>query len=118
MAMFVNTSLEIFRSSLSLESAYNQCSNSSCLPKLFDVRETCFMGIEESIHKGQIVQIIKNKWIFDSGCSRHLTGNPDILDDIIYKDGGLVNFGDNSKGYVIGIGKVGNSELLLLLMFC
>ena len=39
-----------------------------------------------------------------------MTGNPDILNDIIYKDGGLVNFGDNSKGYVIGIGKVGNSE--------
>ena len=39
-----------------------------------------------------------------------MTGNPDILNDIIYKDGGLVNLGDNSKGYVIDIGKVGNSE--------
>ena len=111
MAMFVNTSLEIFRSSLSLESAYNQYSNSSCLPRLFDVQESCFMGVEESIHNGQIVQIRKNKRILDSGCSRHMIGNPDILNDIIYKDGGLVNFGDNSKGYVIGIGKVGNSEI-------
>ena len=39
-----------------------------------------------------------------------MTGNPDILNDIIYKDGGLVNFGDKSKGYVIGIGNVGNFE--------
>ena len=52
----------------------------------------------------------KNEWILDSGCSRHMTGNPKMLKDIIYKDGGLVNFGDNSKGYVIDIGKVGNSE--------
>ena len=56
------------------------------------------------------MQIRKNKWILESGCSRHMTGNPNILTDIIYKDGGLVNFGVNSKGYVIGIGKVGNSE--------
>ena len=39
-----------------------------------------------------------------------MTGNPDILNGIIYKDGGLDNFGDNSKGYVIGIGKVGYSK--------
>jgi len=36
--------------------------------------------------------------------------NQDLLNDIIYKDGGLVNFGDNSKRYVIGIGNVGNSK--------
>ena len=79
MAIFVNTSLEIFRSSLSFESAYNQYSNSSCLPKLFDVQESCFMGVEESIHNGQIMQIKKNKWILDSGCSRHMTVNPAML---------------------------------------
>ena len=61
MAMFINTSLEIFKSQLFLESAYNQCSNSSFLPKLFDVQESCFMSVEESIHNGQIVQIRKNK---------------------------------------------------------
>ena len=110
MAMFVNTSLEIFRSSLSLESAYNQCSNSSSLPKLFDVQESCFMAVEDSIHNGQIVQIKKKKWILDYGSSRHMTGNPDMLNDKIYKDRWLVNFGDNSKGYVIGIDKVCNSE--------
>ena len=29
---------------------------------------------------------------------------------IIYEDGELVNFGDNSKGYVTSIGNVGNSK--------
>ena len=56
------------------------------------------------------MQIKKNKWILDSGCSRHMTGNLNMLNDIIYKDGGLVNFGDNSKGYVIDIDNVGNSK--------
>ena len=91
MAIFVNTNLEVFKPSLFLESAYNQYSNSSCLPRLFDVRESCFMGVEESIHNGQIVQIINKKWILDKGHYRHMTGNLDMLNDIIYKDGGLVN---------------------------
>ena len=113
MAIFeksVKTSLELFKSSLFHESAYECYSNSSCLPKFYNVQERCFMGIKESIHNGQSVQIKRNKWILDSGCSRHMTGNPNMLNNIIYKDEGLVNFGDNSKGYVIGIGNVGNSE--------
>src|SRR5574338_547207 len=113
MAIFeksVKTSLELFKSSLFHESAYECYSNSSCLPKFYNVRERCFMGIKESIHNGQSVQIKRNKWILDSGCSGHMTGNPDMLNNIIYKDGGLVNCGDNSKGYVISIGKVGNSK--------
>ena len=43
-----------------------------------------------------------------------MAGNPEILNDIIYQNGGLVNFGDNSKGYVIGIGNVGNSKTPLI----
>ena len=68
------------------------------------------MAIEDSIQNGQTIQIKRNKWILDSGCSRHMTGNPNMLNNVTYKEGGLVNFGDNSKGYVIGIGNVGNSE--------
>ena len=52
---FVNACLEIFISLLSLESAYNQYSNTSCLLRLFDVQESCFMGIEESIQNKQTV---------------------------------------------------------------
>ena len=79
MAIFVNTNLEVFKSSLFHESTYNQYSNSSYLPKLFDVQESCFMGVEESIHNGQIVQIRKNKWILDSGCSKHMKENEKML---------------------------------------
>ena len=89
MAIFeksVKTSLELFKSSLFDKSAYECYSNSSCLPKFYNVQERCFMGIEESIHNRQIVQIRKDKWILDSGCSRHITVNPDMLNDIIYKD--------------------------------
>ena len=37
------------------KSAYECYSNSSYLPKLYDMQEICFMGVEESIHSGQIV---------------------------------------------------------------
>ena len=70
----------------------------------------CYMAFEESTLNGKMVQINKNKWILDSGCSRHMTGDSEILNDINYEDGGLVNFGDNSNGYVIGIGNVDNSK--------
>ena len=106
---FSKNSSHMIKSFLSHKFTYDSYIESSNLQNLFTVQESCFMASNESIHNGQVVQIRKNKWILDSGCSRHMTGNPEILNDIIYKDGGLVNFGDNSKGYVIGIGNVGNS---------
>ena len=39
-----------------------------------------------------------------------MTGNPKLLNNLKYEDGGMVNFGDNSKGYIIGIGNVSSSE--------
>ena len=44
----------------------------------------------------------------DSGCSRHMTGDPNLFLSLERKDGGDVTFGDNAKGKVIGIGKVGS----------
>ena len=105
---FVHT--DFFKSLLLHKFAYSYYLKSSYLPILNSVqKETCFMAIRESTLDEQIVQIKKNKWILDSGCSRHMTGNSEMLNDITYKDGGLVIFGDNSKGYVIGIGNVGKS---------
>ena len=49
-----------------------------------------------------------NKWYMDSGCSRHMTGDPNLFLSLEKKEGGEVTFGDNVKGKVIGIGKVGN----------
>ncbi|KAG9442463.1 hypothetical protein H6P81_018317 [Aristolochia fimbriata] len=45
-------------------------------------------------------------WYFDSGCSRHMTGNAGNLTDIHREDGGQVTFGDGAKGAVIGRGRL------------
>nr|GMC63254.1 spindle assembly checkpoint component MAD1-like [Ipomoea batatas] len=43
-------------------------------------------------------------WYFDSGCSRHMTGNPNNLENIHYKSEGHVTFGDGEKGQIIASG--------------
>ena len=35
-----------------------------------------------------------------------MTGDEDMLTTITYKNGGTVTFGDNSKGFVIGLGDI------------
>ena len=48
------------------------------------------------------------KWFFDSGCSKHMTGDFTLLSNFVKKEGGKVTFGDNSKGNILGHGIVGN----------
>ncbi|XP_074318888.1 uncharacterized protein LOC141655722 [Silene latifolia] len=50
-----------------------------------------------------------SRWYLDSGCSRHMTGKRNQFLSLSAYDGGNVTFGDNKKGEVIGIGKVGKS---------
>ncbi|GJY19550.1 gag-pol polyprotein [Tanacetum coccineum] len=45
-----------------------------------------------------------DRGIFDSGCSRHITGNKDQLEDFEEFNGGSITFG-GSKGYISGKGK-------------
>ncbi|GJQ99442.1 putative ribonuclease H-like domain-containing protein [Tanacetum coccineum] len=54
---------------------------------------------------------MEDRGIFDSGCSWHMTGNKDHLDDFEECKGGSVTFG-GSKGYITGKGRirVGNLE--------
>ncbi|GJR94372.1 ribonuclease H-like domain-containing protein [Tanacetum coccineum] len=54
---------------------------------------------------------MEDRGIFDSGCSGHMTGNKDHLDDFEECKGGSVTFG-GSKGYITGKGRirVGNLE--------
>ncbi|GJT99554.1 putative ribonuclease H-like domain-containing protein [Tanacetum coccineum] len=54
---------------------------------------------------------MEDRGIFDSGCSAHMTGNKDHLDDFEECKGGSVTFG-GSKGYITGKGRirVGNLE--------
>ncbi|GJZ22166.1 putative ribonuclease H-like domain-containing protein, partial [Tanacetum coccineum] len=48
--------------------------------------------------RGNPQQALKNKGIFDSGCSRHMTGNKDFLTDYQDIDGGFVAFGGGTRG--------------------
>ncbi|GJR41628.1 putative ribonuclease H-like domain-containing protein [Tanacetum coccineum] len=53
---------------------------------------------------------IEDKGIFDSGCSGHMTGNKDHLDDFEECKGGSVTFG-GSKGYITGKGRIRHKVL-------
>ncbi|KAK1682427.1 hypothetical protein QYE76_043275 [Lolium multiflorum] len=56
------------------------------------------------------------KWVFDSGCSNHMTGGRGVLDQFIenINKKSSITFGDNSKGKVLGYGKVAISKDLCL----
>ena len=46
-------------------------------------------------------------WYVDSGCSRHMTGNKELLYEYEEKQGGgSVTFGDDRKGQIIGHGMI------------
>ncbi|GJR33705.1 retrovirus-related pol polyprotein from transposon TNT 1-94 [Tanacetum coccineum] len=47
--------------------------------------------------KGNLQQALKKKGIFDSGCSRHMTGNKDFLTNYQDIDGGFVAFGGSAR---------------------
>ncbi|GJR02759.1 putative ribonuclease H-like domain-containing protein [Tanacetum coccineum] len=51
-----------------------------------------------------------DRGIFDSGCSGHMTGNKDHLDDFEEFKGGSVTFG-GSKGYITGKGRIKHKVL-------
>ncbi|GJT14030.1 putative ribonuclease H-like domain-containing protein [Tanacetum coccineum] len=48
---------------------------------------------------------MEDRGIFDSGCSGHMTGNKDQLEDFEEFNGGSVTFG-GSKGYISGKGRI------------
>ncbi|KAG7559347.1 Nucleic acid-binding OB-fold [Arabidopsis thaliana x Arabidopsis arenosa] len=57
----------------------------------------------------------KSPWYFDSGCSRHMTGIKDYLQDVKKIKGGKVTFGDGGHGDIQGKGKTSNAELPQLM---
>ncbi|GJX98819.1 hypothetical protein Tco_0355838 [Tanacetum coccineum] len=56
-------------------------------------------------------QEYKQKGVFDSGCSRHMTGNKCFLSEYEDHDGGFVCFGDG-KGRISGKGKIKSGTLV------
>ena len=43
----------------------------------------------------------------DSGCSKHMMGDVSKFTTISPKKSGHVTYGDNNKGKIIGVGKIG-----------
>ena len=56
------------------------------------------------------LQVKQERWIVDSGASRHMSGNPNLFLDIQKHDGGSVHFGNKESGQIIGLGTMGNSK--------
>uniref|UniRef100_A0A151UHL4 Retrovirus-related Pol polyprotein from transposon TNT 1-94-like beta-barrel domain-containing protein n=1 Tax=Cajanus cajan TaxID=3821 RepID=A0A151UHL4_CAJCA len=54
-------------------------------------------------------------WYLDSGCSRHVIGDPSKFSSLKLKHEGFVTYGDNNKGKILGYGNVGNSSSSTLI---
>nr|KYP31534.1 hypothetical protein KK1_048081 [Cajanus cajan] len=54
-------------------------------------------------------------WYVDSGCSRHMTGDPSKFSSLKLKNEGFVTYGDNKKGKILGCGNIGNSSSSTLI---
>jgi hypothetical protein len=53
----------------------------------------------------------KEDWYFDSGCSKHMTGEERFVKDIKSYTSRYVTFGDGAKGQIMGVGKLINNSL-------
>ncbi|XP_020412869.1 uncharacterized protein LOC109947335 [Prunus persica] len=47
-----------------------------------------------------------NSWYFDSGCSKHMSGDKSVFSSLSPFDGGIVTFGGGHKSQVVGKGTV------------
>nr|GEU41051.1 ribonuclease H-like domain-containing protein [Tanacetum cinerariifolium] len=61
---------------------------------------------------GDLQYTLQDQGIFDSGCSKHITGNNSFLTDYQEIDGGVVAFGGSPKGgKITGKGKIRSGKL-------
>ncbi|GAU31624.1 hypothetical protein TSUD_63730 [Trifolium subterraneum] len=76
--------------------------------------------VDEDLTENQVTGMIahtsfrassKEDWYFDSGCSRHMTGDDRFLVDIKSYSTSYVTFGDGAKGEIIGVGKLISKSL-------
>ncbi|GJT36777.1 hypothetical protein Tco_0936642 [Tanacetum coccineum] len=69
-------------------------------------------AVKASAGCGNPQQALKYKGMFDSGCSRHMTGNKALLTDYQDIDGGFVAFGGSTRGgKITGIGKIRTNKI-------
>ena len=53
---------------------------------------------------------MKKSWYIDSGCSKHMTRDASKFTHISPKNSGHVTYGDNNKGRILGIIKIGTNS--------
>ncbi|GKD26310.1 hypothetical protein Tco_1232524, partial [Tanacetum coccineum] len=67
-------------------------------PKMIDLNNVSKDNSRPWVSKrGNLQQALKNKGIFDSGCSRHMTGNKDFLTYYQDIDAGFVAIGGGTR---------------------
>ncbi|GJV61667.1 retrovirus-related pol polyprotein from transposon TNT 1-94 [Tanacetum coccineum] len=74
--------------------------------------ETCLMA-QSSNEVCLRTCLEPDKWIKDSGCSKHMTGNKSLFSTYKAYDRGNVVFGSNLKGKIIGKGIISNDSLTI-----
>ena len=52
---------------------------------------------------------LNKSWYIDSGYSKHMTGDASNFTHISPKNSGHVTYGDNNKGKILGVGKIGTN---------
>ncbi|GJV84327.1 hypothetical protein Tco_1524225 [Tanacetum coccineum] len=66
----------------------------------------------EIVEEAKVVQIVL--WYLDSGCSKHMTGDRSRLRNFIKKFTGIVRFGNDHFGAIMGYGDyvIGDSVII------
>ena len=84
----------------------------------FDEDDDSDFDLDESMRHFGLMENLRGymaggkEWVLDSGCTDHMTGDKDMFRELAENDGPrkYVTFGDNSKGKVVGLGKVAISH--------
>nr|GEU56364.1 hypothetical protein [Tanacetum cinerariifolium] len=84
----------------------NDAMNVSCNSRLYDSFDENNLFIFDDI-----VQICL--WIIDLGCSKHMTGNRDLLTNFLEKFLGTIRFGNNDFAVIAGYGDVVIGSMLI-----
>ncbi|GJX03584.1 hypothetical protein Tco_0189500 [Tanacetum coccineum] len=93
-----------------IENSSNEIKKNTGSPIIEDWVSDCDEDESEVMGDPQVA--LKDTWIFDSGCSRHMTGNKSYLTDYQDYDGGFVAFAGSSKGgRITGKGKIKTGKL-------
>ncbi|GJV97662.1 retrovirus-related pol polyprotein from transposon TNT 1-94 [Tanacetum coccineum] len=95
------------------ESSDEECSTSSSEDEEYAMAVRDFKKFFE--RRGRFiclgVDLEPDKWIKDSGCSKHMTGNRKLFSTYKAYNGSNIIFGSNLRGNIIGKGMISNDSL-------